>query len=630
MGGLATLKPSMPEGRGARLRTLLREVTGQERSAPPEVYAEAERLAESIARIAAPRIHVHWAAPETKGRAPGEVHLDPRLLEERRGWDLPHRIDALMGMTLRDAAHTVRTPPTFRADLLQYAKQHQLFADNEADGVPAISEDSDDRLAPLLALFLLIEMAHISAWLDAELPGFHGYGETLWLWMMPTAMVEQHIRALSGRPTFGAIVTGAAVLMANRTFYDRIPPDIRPLLESVCTAVGAIGAEAPPEARYSLAMALYRMLKDLFESSEHRARTEGAASGPAGDREQDIAPPEERPELANETLESRQAALEALAAIAGSRLDPQEAREELAPEQWRDLQRMRGGQERRGGGTHGAADDDEETPSFVAHRHLRVEGRPMRVITPPIAPDVRVRYRGSYTMMRGQAAALRQVLMFRLAERRHATRGQFSGQLDEQALYRLAGGDDGVFMRRTVESAPDQDICILLDESASMGRNERYARATAVLFHHALEGLPGVHHWIFGFSGYGSAIALYRYISPSRVDLQRPERLGAIRSREATPLGEAVAGAAEAMLSEGHARERLMIVVTDGQPDDLDGTRKALRAAESRGVAILGLGIAADATAARDLFSHFTLYSDVATLPRKVGAVLQRIMHTAP
>jgi nitric oxide reductase activation protein len=264
---------------------------------------------------------------------------------------------------------------------------------------------------------------------------------------------------------------------------------------------------------------------------------------------------------------------------------------------------------------------------FLRQRRVRLPGaRPMRMVTPPIGPDVRVRYSGSYSIVRGQADALRQVLRFRLAERRHTTRGQYSGLLDEQALYRLAGGDEAIFMRRAVESAPDQDLCILLDESASMGPGHRHARATAVLFHHALRGLPGVRHWVFGFSGYGRAIALYRYISPAHTSLQQPERLGAVRSREATPLAEAVAGAAEAMLAEGHGRERLMIVVTDGQPDDPEGARLALRSAESRGVVILGLGIAADASAARDLFNHFTMYEDVASLPRKVGAILRRVV----
>ena len=57
--------------------------------------------------------------------------------------------------------------------------------------------------------------------------------------------------------------------------------------------------------------------------------------------------------------------------------------------------------------------------SFVAHRHLTFDGaRPMRLITPAITTGARMRYDATYARMRGQIDALRQVLKFRLAERR--------------------------------------------------------------------------------------------------------------------------------------------------------------------------------------------------------------------
>lgn len=617
VGGLTPLSTGAGEGAGGRLRRLLRGGPDTGQDAPPEVYAEAERLATSIARIAAPGLRATWLKPGAPARS-GEIHLDPRLLAPRRRWDLPHRVDALMGLTLRDAAHAVRTPPGYRRALVEQALAVGVLT--LPDGATTVP---DDTAAPLVALFLLVELAHVSAWLREHLPGFRGYQEALWLWRLPHEQVAARLQALRDRPTFGAIMDALVALLAGRADLSSVPLATRPLVQNVHTTITeGVDAQSSPEQRYALALALYQLLntKVSDQPREERRQSTGSNSEPGPD------PTPAAEELADAASPDRQAALEALAAIAGNSLDPQEQRDGLTPDALADAQR----QDAATSGAHGAGPGpapDEEESELVVHRHLRLQhARPMRLITPPISADVEVRYRGSYTVVRGQADALRQALKFRLAERRHALRGQYSGQLDEQALYRLAGADEAIFQRRTVESAPDQDLCILLDESASMGAGQRHARATAVLFHHALRGLPGVRHWIFGFSGYGRAIALYRYISPSRADLQRPQRLGAVRSREATPLAEAVAGAAEAMLTEGQGAQKLMIVVTDGQPDDVEGTRRALRAAESRGVAILALGIAADAAATGDLFSHFTLYEDVASLPRKVGAILRRVV----
>jgi len=662
LGGLGSLAGSH-DITGASSPGLLRRVFPQ-LPLPPRrparlesdalIYADAERLAASIGRIAHPRLQVRWAGGNTRTSQPGQVVLDARLLVPRRGWDLPHRVDALMGMTLRDAAYAVRTPATFRTELIDRARVAGILDQPplETQRLPVpVSQATFGRVRvgtpgpatpappaslpgaePLIAIFLLVEAHHIDTWLGDQFPGFRRYLDTVWTWWIPQSEVERRIQSLRGNVTFRAVTEASITLLANRASGAMIPPKARPLLETMEAAIRQIGPDDPPERRYAMAISLYRMLRDLFKPEE--SQPQPAPGGPGtqpneGDPDHPpIEPPDEQPHLANDDLEGRMAALEAMTAIADNGLDPGAVRDGLDPEQMTVVDGLNSGAgHRRAAGTGG--DDDDETPDYVTHRHVRFPGvRPMKLITPPIIASARMRYDAAFTRMRPQIDALRQVLKFRLADRRHAIRAQTSGQIDEQALYRVAANDAQIFMRRSIESAPDQDLCILLDESASMGRGQQHVRATVVLFHHALKDMPGVHHWVFGFSGYGSGIALYRYLSPNRADLLQPERLGAISSREATPLAEAVAGAAEAMLSEGHARQRLMIVVTDGHPDDADGARRALRAAESRGVSIIGLGIAADAKAAGALFSHFTLYEDLTTLPRKVGAILRKVIGT--
>lgn len=627
VGGLGPLAgPTEPVGGLARL---LRRVGGRgvgdaDLGSDPAAYAEAERLAASIARIAHPGMRVQWATVRNPAGGQGAVTLDRRLLDPRPDWDLPHRVDALMGMTLRDAAHAERTPPTFHDDLAVEATRTGLLDDRETGEPP---EDAGNRLALLIALFLVVEAWHVDAWIAESFPGFRGYLATYWLWRIPSPDVVRRLTLPRGRASFGAIVDVAVALLAGRAALAQVPERWRPLFEAIDVLLHQVDHDSPPGLRYAAAIALYRLLRESISTSAepHERERQGAAPGGAGEQVDAEQQRDSRNGDESDAID-RQDALDAFMAIALNGLDPDTPREGLTPEQQRTVDGLNGEAAHRRGAGRPARPDVEET-SFVAHRRLTFEGaRPMHLITPAITTGARMRYDATHARMRGQIDALRQVLKFRLAERRHAVPAQTSGQLDEQALYRLAASDERVFMRRAIESAPDQDLCILLDESASMGPGQVHVRATIVLFHHALHGLPGVRHWVFGFSGYGRGIALYRYISPSRADLQRPQRLGAVSSREATPLAEAVAGAADAMLAEGQGRDKLMIVVTDGHPDDVDGARRALRAAESRGVSILGLGIAADAAAAGALFSHFTLYQDVASLPRKVGGLLRRVV----
>jgi hypothetical protein len=589
--------------------------------AKASAYAEAERLAENIANIASKGLKVRWSSTRSPKRA-GDIDLDPALLADRRGWDLPHRIDALVGLTLRDAVHALRTPHGFQEPLEQMLAGEQSTSEALAEA----------KLARLRACFLLVEASHVTRWLNESFPGFRGYDETIWAWRISRTEALRRLTALRRKPTFGTVLNAAVTLMAHRGELDEVAPEVLYLLGEVASVLASIGPASAPAERFEASFRVYRLLEYLpsAQSHENRAgRRTTSNARPNSESEPHHTEDEQLAEIPNGTLEERQAALEAMTAIALNGLDPNAPREGLSPAELRKVRGMQGNTRKyRGSGKDAEADPDAD--KFVLQQRVLFAGRrPMRLITPPVDAHARMLYDASYARMRPQIDALRRVLKFRLVERRYAQYAQASGQLDEQALYRLAADDTRVFLRKSIESAPDQDLCVLLDESASMGRGQQHVRATVILFHHALRDLPGVRHWIFGFSGYGSGIALYRYVSPSSASLQDPRRLGAVASREATPLGEAVAGAAEAMLEESRGRERLMIVVTDGQPDDIDGARKALRAAEGRGITIIGLGITADTKASAQLFNHFTLYEDLETLPRKVGATLRRVVHGA-
>ena len=170
-------------------------------------------------------------------------------------------------------------------------------------------------------------------------------------------------------------------------------------------------------------------------------------------------------------------------------------------------------------------------------------------------------------------------------DRRSGRRGR---RLDTGSLHRPCAGQPVRFCAREARDAPKTAVGLLLDRSGSMGGRMALAGQAVLATALALETVPDVACWAAAFPGAnrGGVIPLKPFAArASRV----AGRFG-LGAGGGTPLAEALWRAAYELLRRPEPR-RLVIVATDGLPDDPDRVRDAIGRCRAGGIEVLGLGI---------------------------------------
>jgi nitric oxide reductase NorD protein len=237
-----------------------------------------------------------------------------------------------------------------------------------------------------------------------------------------------------------------------------------------------------------------------------------------------------------------------------------------------------------------------------------------------------------------------------LRPQREIARAQVDGDdLDLDAVVRaradfMAGGDasDRLYCSAR-EQRRDFAIALLVDASLSTDafvgarRVIDIARETALMFCHALDA-AGDPHAVYGFTSKGRDDVRIEIVK----DFEEPmspaiaQRLGALKPGWYTRIGAAVRHAT-AELEKAAARDRLLLVLTDGKPNDVDhyegrfgveDTRRAIQEARRRGLRPFGVAIDARAEARFPLLfgrGGFAVVRDPAHLPAAMPALLRRL-----
>jgi cobalamin biosynthesis protein CobT len=183
-----------------------------------------------------------------------------------------------------------------------------------------------------------------------------------------------------------------------------------------------------------------------------------------------------------------------------------------------------------------------------------------------------------------------QLLSIVQASRRNNTRTKRSGRkLDGKRLTRIVTGDTRIFKERSDRKQANTAVHLLADLSSSMnGYQASVAREASLAIALALEGIPGVNPAVTYFCGHGD--------DPVRSALRHGEsaRRQAHRfiesSRGYTPMAEAIwHGAFE--LTKTRETRRILIVITDGDPDNDVACRKVLELCENSAIETIGIGI---------------------------------------
>ena len=199
------------------------------------------------------------------------------------------------------------------------------------------------------------------------------------------------------------------------------------------------------------------------------------------------------------------------------------------------------------------------------------------------------------------------------------------------ATHRLAAsqaGESRLFIQRQPRIAPNAAVHLLVDISGSMGKpigegNRKYfhvANEAALALAMALEGIPGVVPAVSYFPG------IHQEVSIALLPKQSVRHRAACfdqKPRGCTPMAQAMWFAANSLLAQKQKR-KLMIVLTDGDPDDWAATHDIVDRCRRSGFELLGIGI--QTRSVEKFFPQSIVITDVKDLKRELFEVTQQLL----
>jgi cobalamin biosynthesis protein CobT len=175
--------------------------------------------------------------------------------------------------------------------------------------------------------------------------------------------------------------------------------------------------------------------------------------------------------------------------------------------------------------------------------------------------------------------------------------GFIGDELMVQNVARMRFGESRLFTDTAISQAPNVAFHILLDNSGSMqGRKIQVAKDATASTLLALESIPGVSVALTVFpaitdsSGASSAVVYKKHSEKARISISRFDRINSMGS---TPCAEAMGVAVEDLKQRMELR-KVMLIITDGAPDDVTGCMATYKLAKMLGMEVYGIGIFAE------------------------------------
>lgn len=163
------------------------------------------------------------------------------------------------------------------------------------------------------------------------------------------------------------------------------------------------------------------------------------------------------------------------------------------------------------------------------------------------------------------------------------------GKLDTGQLHRLSVSDPRIFRGRSERIGIDTAVHILLDCSMSMVRRIRLASSSCYALASALESAK-INVAVTAFPGLRSSDDSYSTVAPIIAHGQKVHAKLDLAPEGGTPMGEALWWVLQDMLPLSE-RRKLILVVTDGEPDSLACATQAIEHGRRAGFEIFGVGI---------------------------------------
>ncbi len=216
---------------------------------------------------------------------------------------------------------------------------------------------------------------------------------------------------------------------------------------------------------------------------------------------------------------------------------------------------------------------------------------------------------------------------------------QKKGRLNKRQLHKIPQDRNDLFKIKIVQDDKQLDVCLLVDESGSMGHHYMGpARQSCIAVKEALQGNDKLNLWVFGHTADQNergATEMYEYASPSMRD--RPLGCGAMRARYENRDGTAILASAERVKGQSDHpwADKLMIIFSDGAPS-ADGyrgssahkhTAKMVKKVEGMGYSVIQVGFGGWAHRGQsDMFTNSIAVSDINKLPTQIGKILKKVL----
>lgn len=193
-------------------------------------------------------------------------------------------------------------------------------------------------------------------------------------------------------------------------------------------------------------------------------------------------------------------------------------------------------------------------------------------------------------------------------------------RVDARNLWRLQTGDMKVFEARSEGIGINTAVLNLLDRSLSMKHNLDLVMQVGFAIHSSLENIDGVRVCTAAFpaahSGEKGVSVLTDFHDSTR---RTAERYAGLKTFGKTPLSEALLWAMHALLAQDCTR-RILVVETDGQPDEKPTCERLLKELEVAGIEVYGIGINIDVSG---LISNSKMVTTVEGLAPAVFGMLR-------
>lgn len=189
-------------------------------------------------------------------------------------------------------------------------------------------------------------------------------------------------------------------------------------------------------------------------------------------------------------------------------------------------------------------------------------------------------------------------------------------------MFRLATHNPKIFKKHEEVQGIDTAVHLLLDVSGSMRARLKLATLACFSVASALSSVAGINVGVTAFPAIEEHID-YISVCPLVRHGERVTNQFNISSHGTTPLTEALWWVTKKLLPLPEKR-KLILLITDGEPDSETTAKASIREIERMGIEILGIGICSNHLA--DLISHQTSITTMEELAPAMFSILQQTL----